>query len=121
MGNTVGCVIVFKTKRSLIMEKIIPEIIEIEDKAKKLVEDAHNEEDAIFKAMEEEIVKMKARINEMTESKIKQISERNHKEAQEKINRIWTDTAKKLLCLEEWNQANTDKWIETVFSNVIGG
>ena len=64
---------------------------------------------------------MEARIMEMAENKIKQIQAKGNREKEDRIIRIYEDTALKMRLMEENAEQNRQNWEDEIFDRIIRG
>ncbi len=107
-------------ERVLKMEEIFQRIIEIENRAKEVYEDAKQEEKRKKEAFFVEMKKKESEIQLMAEEKIKQLAMRSKEETKEKIDRMDRFIEEKLSHLEVVFDTNRNEWEDTIFRKVIG-
>ncbi|MDI9513805.1 MAG: hypothetical protein QM224_01805 [Bacillota bacterium] len=64
---------------------------------------------------------MEAQILEMAEIKIKQIQSKSIRDKEDRIIRIYEDTALKMRLMEENAEQNQQQWEDEIFSRIIRG
>jgi hypothetical protein len=101
------------------MENIVKKIIELEHNAQSLVSEGHAEADRIREAGEQECSRMEAGIMEMAEKKIKQLENKNRRETDDRVIRIYEDTAMKMRFMEETAEMNRRIWEKEIFDRII--
>lgn len=103
------------------MEKIIMKIIDLEHEAQNLVAEGLSVTQKIKESTLEECNQMETHILEMAENKMKQLHKKSAKETEDRIIRIYEDTALKMRLMEENAEENQKKWEEEIFNRVIRG
>lgn len=102
------------------MKDIIKNILEIENKANKIIEDGIEEKNQLITQMNKDIDKMRVDISAMVDSKLNQLAQQENKEAQESIERINKTAEKRLKSMESLYQEKRELWVDSVFDIVIG-
>ena len=102
------------------MEAIIGRIIGLEEQAARIVAEAREEERQILAQGEEEIKIISERIREMCETKIAQLKGRTQYESDDRIIRIYEDTAMKMRLMEEVAEQEQAGWEEDLFRRITG-
>lgn len=102
------------------MKDIIKNILEIEEKANKIIEDGIKEKNQLIDQRNKDIDKMRADISAMVDSKLNQLAEQEKKEAEESIERINKTAEKRLQSMETLYQGKRELWVDSVFDIVIG-
>jgi hypothetical protein len=64
---------------------------------------------------------MEAQILEMAENKIKQIQSKSIRDKEDRIIRIYEDTAIKMRLMEENAEQNQQQWEDEIFNRIIRG
>lgn len=103
------------------MEEIIQRIIELEHNAQEQLKLAEEEAERIHRAGLEECRQMEAHIMEMAENKIRQLREKNAREKEDRLIRIYKDTALKMRMMEESAEQNRKYWEDEIFNRIIRG
>lgn len=102
------------------MEAIIGRIIGLEEQASRIVAEAREEEAQILAQGEEEIKGIAERIREMCDTKVAQLKGRSQYEADDRIIRIYEDTAMKMRMMEELAEQDQAGWEDEIFNRVTG-
>jgi F0F1-type ATP synthase membrane subunit b/b' len=102
------------------MEAIIGRIIGLEEQAARIVAEAREEESQILQQGEEEVKAISERIREMCDTKIAQLKGRTQYESDDRIIRIYEDTAMRMRLMEELAEQNQAGWEEDIFNRVTG-
>lgn len=102
------------------MEKIIGRIIGLEEQANRIVGEAHEEEQKILVQGEEEVREISERIREMCDTKIAQLKGRTQYESDDRIIRIYEDTAMRMRLMEEQAEQDQARWEDEIFQRVTG-
>ncbi len=102
------------------MEAVIQRIIELEEQARQIVASGQEEERRILEKGEAEIREMAAHIRDMSETKIGQLKGRTQYESDDRIIRIYQDTAMKMRLMEEQAEQDQAGWEEEVFTRIVG-
>lgn len=108
------------TKRGVFLENTIKRIIEIENDAHALVDEGRREKEKIGQEALSQCRSMEDHILEMAENKIRKLEAVNLREAEDKIIRIYEDTALKMRLMEENAEENQKRWEDEIFNLVIG-
>lgn len=103
------------------MENIIKKIIELEHNAQDLVEEGSAEAERIRQSGVEECRTMEIHIMEMAESKIKKLEKKSEKDTEDRVIRIYEDTALKMRLMEENAEQNGKKWEDEIFYRITRG
>lgn len=103
------------------MEDIVRRIIELEHNAQNQLSLAEIEAEKILESGREECRMMEAHIMEMAEGKIKQLQAKGTKEKEDRIIRIYEDTALNMRLMEENAEMNQKKWEDEIFNRIIRG
>ena len=102
------------------MEAIIGRIIGLEEQATRIVAEARQEEKEILDHGKAEVQEITGRIREMCDTKIAQLKGRSQYEADDRIIRIYEDTAMKMRLMEELAEQSQDGWEDEIFSRITG-
>ncbi|MCX7773237.1 MAG: hypothetical protein N2376_09025, partial [Clostridia bacterium] len=105
---------------SVRMEEVIKKSIEIEHDAQNLVAEGLAKKEDIRIQTEDELRDMEANILEMAEHKIEQLRARSRKEADDRVIRIYEDTALKMRLMEESAEEHQTNWEDQIFNRIIG-
>jgi vacuolar-type H+-ATPase subunit H len=103
------------------MEDIIKRIIDLEHNAQNQISLGETEAEKILKSGLEECRMMEAQILEMAENKIKQIQSKSIRDKEDRIIRIYEDTAIKMRLMEENAEQNQQQWEDEIFNRIIRG
>ena len=102
------------------MESVIQRIISLEEKAKEIIAEAMEEERLIMAKGEAEVGAMAAHIQEMSDAKVGQLKGRTQYESDDRIIRIYQDTAMRMRMMEEQAEVDQARWEEEIFSRIVG-
>ena len=102
------------------MESVIQRIISLEEKAKEIIAEAMEEERLIMAKGEAEVGAMAAHIQEMSDAKVGQLKGRTQYESDDRIIRIYQDTAVRMRLMEEKAELDQARWEEEIFSRIVG-
>ena len=102
------------------MKEIIQNILDIENKANKIIDEGITQKQQLIDTMNSDIEKMRNDINSMVETKLKQLDKQEKAEAAKSIARINKAAAKRLDSMDVYYQENRDNWVNSVFNIVIG-
>lgn len=102
------------------MESVIQRIIDLEEKAKEIIAAAMEEERLIVAKGEAEVCAMAAHIQEMSDAKVSQLKGRTQYESDDRIIRIYQDTAMRMRLMEEQAELDQVRWEEEIFSRIVG-
>ena len=102
------------------MEAVIGRIIGLEEQASRIVAEAREEERQILAQGEEEIKGIAERIREMCDTKIAQLKGRTQYESDDRIIRIYEDTAMKMRLMEELAEQEQAGWENEIFKRITG-
>lgn|GEM_PF-2075714 len=102
------------------MKDIIKNILDIENKANKIIDEGIAEKQQLINQMNEEIEKMRADIQTMVRGKLEQLDNQEKEEAAKSIERINATAEKRLAAMESLYKENSDEWVDSVFNIVIG-
>ena len=100
-------------------DDIINEIINIEDKAQAIITDFTEMENQNRKELENDICKLHDDICLKAEQKIEQIRKTETEYMQSKIEEIISNASHRKKKIDSIFQANKQKWIDTIFDNII--
>lgn len=103
------------------MEDIVKRIIELEHNAQDQIRLGEEEAERIRQSGLEECRGMEANIMEMAENKIKQLQSKGTREKEDRIIRIYEDTALKMRLMEENAEQNRQKWEDEIFDRIVRG
>jgi len=103
------------------MEDIVKRIIELEHNAQDQIRLGEEEAERIRQSGLEECRGMEANIMEMAENKIKQLQSKGTREKEDRIIRIYEDTALKMRLMEEKAEQNRQKWEDEIFDRIVRG
>lgn len=106
--------------RRLPMEYVFKKIIEIENRAKEIYQEAVAGKEQMKDALAQEIGNREDDIRKMRQGKIDQLSSSGQRGVDEKLALINLQIQEKLSQLESEASTNAIKWEETIFSRVIG-
>jgi vacuolar-type H+-ATPase subunit H len=102
------------------MEEVIRRIIELENKAEQIVHEAREEEKKIQEEASLEVSAIEARLHESSETKISQLKGRTQYESDDRIIRIYEDTAMKMRLMEEQAEEEQVTWENEIFNRIVG-
>ncbi|WHH61226.1 hypothetical protein [Petroclostridium sp. X23] len=102
------------------MDAIIKKILEIEQKAQQIVDDADQEKQKIDEALELEIQDMEQEIHSKVERKIRQIREREMQEAQSRIKEINSKVKQQTESMIRYAAEKKDEWEDLLMNRIIG-
>ena len=102
------------------MEDIIRRIIEIEDKAQEIVNDARAAESNLGKRVEAEDKILAQKIREKAENRCRKLRESEQERINEKINDISKTTESRLAELQRKYSENKEKWVDDMVRHIIG-
>jgi len=102
------------------VKDIIKNILDIENKANKIIDEGIAEKQQLINQMNEEIEKMRADIQTMVRGKLEQLDNQEKEEAAKSIERINATAEKRLAAMESLYKENSDEWVDSVFNIVIG-
>ncbi|MBN2222574.1 MAG: hypothetical protein JW708_10245 [Vallitaleaceae bacterium] len=102
-----------------IMEEVIREIIKIEYEAKGIIEEAIQKKRKAEEEHKNALEELEARIVGDATNKIKQIRDRELKEAYEKEEEKRRRCQMKMKEIEEHARLNMDLWVDEIFQRVI--
>lgn len=102
------------------MKDIIQNILDIENKANKIIDEGVAQKQELLDSMNEDIEKMRKDINLMVEVKLHQLDETEKAEAANSIERINMSAIKRLESMDGLYRENRDNWVQTVFNIIIG-
>lgn len=102
------------------MKEIIQNILDIESKANKIIDEGIAQKQQLIDSMNSDIEKMRNDINAMVETKLQQLGEAEKAEAAKSIDRINKSAAKRLEAMDVYYQENLAAWVESVFNIVVG-
>lgn len=102
------------------MEEVFEKIIQIENRAKEVYQEALQEKEHLKEGLQQEIEQRGTEIREMSEAKIRQLIASGKEEVDERLDHINRLIREKLEQLDSHAAANAEQWEEIVFSNVIG-
>lgn len=103
------------------MEDIIKRIIDLEHNAQNQISLGETEAEKILQSGLEECRMMEAQILEMAENRIKQIQSKSIRDKEDRIIRIYEDTAIKMRLMEENAEQNQQQWEDEIFNRIIRG
>ena len=103
------------------MENIIKKVIELEHSAQDLVAQGVVEAEKIKDSGVEECRIMEANIMEMAENKIKKLVKKSEKDMEDRVIRIYEDTALKMRLMEENAEQNQKEWEDAIFVRITRG
>ncbi len=102
------------------MKEIIQNILDIENKANKIIDEGISQKQQMIDTMNSDIEKMRSDINAMVETKLKQLDEAEKAEAAKSIDRINKAAVKRLKSMDVYYRENLDSWVDSVFNIVVG-
>ncbi|MBZ4645706.1 MAG: hypothetical protein PWP27_467 [Clostridiales bacterium] len=102
------------------MDTIIKKILEIEQKAQQIVDDANQEQQKIEESLKLEILEMKEKIQQRTERKIQQIREKELQEARQKVKEIEIQSKLQVEAMDKYAKQKRDEWEKMLMSRIIG-
>ena len=101
------------------MEEMIEKVLEIEEMAQKLVEDAKAQEEHMDEIVEEEAKHLKDRLMGELAKEREEIRAEEEKRAQSEIDEAKAESDKTRAALEERFNKNKDAWADEIFKSVI--
>lgn len=102
------------------MDEIIKKIIDIENNAKEVYNNALEREKQILASAHREIQEKEIEIKETSNERIMQLTEQSRRDVEERINRIQSRIEEKIRYMEQWFTENEQMLVETIFKKVIG-
>lgn len=102
------------------MEQIFEKVIEIEQRAKEVYEDAVKQTKQMKEELQREIHERENEIKEMAAAKIRQLEASGKKDVDDRLERINRQVQEKLLQLDAIALENAKKWEDVIFSRIIG-
>lgn len=102
------------------MNIIFKRVIEIDNRAKELYCEAAREKERLQQSTLTEIKGMESDIKLMADEKIERLISQSRKDLENKINDINNNLKEKLSAMEEKYIRNADMWEQKIFLNVIG-
>ena len=102
------------------MKEIIQNILDIENKANKIIDEGISQKQQMIDTMNSDIEKMRSDINAMVETKLKQLDEAEKAVAAKSIDRINKAAVKRLKSMDVYYRENLDSWVDSVFNIVVG-
>ena len=102
------------------VENVIKRIIELEQSAQQVVAEGIGEQDGILAEGRDECSSLKANIEEMAEHKIEQLRLKSRREADDRVMRIYEDTALRMRLMEEAAEENQGIWEKEIINRIIG-
>lgn len=102
------------------MKDVIGSILDIENKAGKIIEDGKQEKLSLEAKMNQDIDKMHEDISSMVATKLKQLAIEEQKEAGQSLKRINEAAGLKLAAMDEFYKKNRDNWVDSVFKIITG-
>ncbi|HPJ21140.1 MAG TPA: hypothetical protein PLP30_06420 [Clostridia bacterium] len=102
------------------MKEIIQNILDIENKANRIIDEGIKEKQQLIDEMNADLEKMRNDINAMVETKLNQLDKAEKAEASASIDRINKTAAKRLEAMDSYYQENRDSWVDSVFNIVVG-
>ncbi len=102
------------------MDDIIQKILQIETKAKQIIEDSHDEEQNINNELCQDIIKMQEDIWNKIERKKEQIIKKELDEASEKVEETNLKMKNKIKEMVNYAQQNRGIWEEQLIERIIG-
>jgi len=102
------------------MDEIIKKIIDIENNAKEVYNNALEREKQILASAHREIQEKEIEIKETSDKRIMQLTEQSRRDVEERINRIQNRIEEKIRYMEQWFTENEQMLVETIFKKVIG-
>ncbi len=101
------------------MDQIIQKIVEIEDEAQGIVDSIQIKEEELRKDMDSQLRELEKNIQEQTDRKIKQITERESTYLKEKLKSVKEETEANIATLDSIYEKNKDAWVDTMYKNII--
>ncbi len=101
------------------MEKIIGQIIAIEDMAQKVIEEAKEENKNLDGSIKKSIDAKKHEIETKVHEKSEHIQKFEEEHAEKRIAEAEKTIAKEKINLEEIYNKNKDAWIDKIFANIV--
>ena len=101
------------------MEKIIGQIIAIEDMAQKVIEEAKEENKNLDSSIKWSIDAKKHEIETKVHEKSEHIQKVEEEHAEKRIAEAEKTIAKEKINLEEIYNKNKDAWIDKIFANIV--
>jgi len=100
------------------LEEVIKQIIEIEKKAKQLIESANEEKIKKEKLLDQNLKELEKDIMERANGKVVQIRKREIEEAHNEADNILNQCEQRLKKLEDYYNENHEKWCTELFNAV---
>lgn len=102
------------------MKDVINDILQIEDKANKIIEEGRTEVRQLEQQLKQNISKKEKDIYEMVQAKLRQLDLQEKKAAAESMKRINNTAQKRLEAMEALYEENREKWIDAVYNMITG-
>ncbi len=102
------------------MKDVISNILDIENKANEIIEEAKKEKTRLEMQMKEDLEKMQQDINAMVADKLMQLDKKEKNAAKENLKRINETAENRLVAMDEFYEKNRSLWVKTVFEIITG-
>ena len=102
------------------MDAIINKIIEVEQRAQQIVEEANREKQKNIVDFRHKLNNLKQDIQQRAEKKIKQIKEKEMLESQKKLEELNLKFEEQERLLTQYKSERFTEWIETLLNQIIG-
>lgn len=102
------------------MDIIISKIIEVEQRAQQIVEEANYEKEKNMVALQDELNHLQQEIQQRVENKIKQIKEKEMSETQKKLEELNRKFEEQERSLIQYADQHRNEWIDALLNQIIG-
>ncbi len=103
------------------MDTVINSIIDMEHKAREVVEAAKAEREAMLEETKAHCEELRADIVKRQELRLSKIADNEQQIIDTKLAELTADNEKRLAALKKQAQENQDRWVEEIFARVVGG
>ena len=103
------------------MEQIVSRIIEVEQRAQQVMNEARKMRDELSQSISEDVEKMKEKYTVRAENRIEIVRLEEQKYLNEVIKEIESIKEKEQTAMEEKYQNRQKEWVDTLFFRIIGG
>lgn len=102
------------------MKDVINDILQIEEKANRILEEGRAEAAQLEKKLKEDIEKREKEIDGMVKAKLRQLDEEEKRAARESMERINRTADKRLEAMDALYEEKREEWINAIYDMIIG-
>jgi hypothetical protein len=110
----------FRDRRVVLTDNIIETLVQIDERARSITDNAEKERIKLAEKMETDMRKIRASIEHDSNAKIKKLHDLSREETKRKKDDIESSTREKIAGMRKFFEENHKKWENEIFNHIIG-